>query len=358
MRKKRKKEMKIKKAKQSDKIMVVGNNQLLGPIASALSHVRADIIRKPWSSDIVDEIDPSLLAIVLAAPIPRLRLARAVELVRAAPLGAETAVFAVVPGNCPVTETRALLSAGASAVFEWPREAAIFPICAVEMIAAVEVRGKAKGSDAALARRIRSQLRTMPGQFFGIRASVRGGVALLSGSVDFLWKKQSIHNMVSVIPGIRSVVVKNLNVAPSDVPDSRIRKSIQRLLKTSGDIDESTMSVAVNRGYVTLAGTVRDRRELSRIVELMGGIEGVRGTENYVVVSGKQKERDRTVARRLDKMTRFLFPDSPVSTAVFGNVAVLSGRVKNLAVKRDMEKAVASDDAIARTVNKIEVRTS
>lgn len=49
-------------------------------------------------------------------------------------------------------------------------------------------------------------------------------------------------------------------------------------------------------------------------------------------------------------MMRFLFPDSAISIAVFGNVALLSGRVRNLATRRDMEQAVASEDAIARTV--------
>ena len=137
----------------------------------------------------------------------------------------------------------------------------------------------------------------MPGQFPGVRVVVKGGVAFLSGSVDFLWQKRGVQDMVSVIPCARSVVVKNLNVAPSDVPDSRIRKSIMRLLKTSRDIDESTMSVAVRRGFVTLAGTARDRRELSRIAELLGGIMGIRGTENCVVVSSKQKEKDRSVAK-------------------------------------------------------------
>lgn len=120
-------------------------------------------------------------------------------------------------------------------------------------------------------------------------------------------------------------------------------------------MQDATLAVTVQRGYVTLAGSVTDRRELNRVVKLVSHVRGVRGVERLTVVSPSQKVQDHRVARRLRQTVAHLTEEGAVTVAFFGGVAVLSGTVTRLSVKRALASLAEDDDAVQRLVNKIDV---
>jgi osmotically-inducible protein OsmY len=127
------------------------------------------------------------------------------------------------------------------------------------------------------------------------------------------------------------------------------------VLRSTSDIDTTTISMSVRNGYVSLAGSAADRLELERINEIISHVKGVRGIDNLATVSRLQKEKDHVIARRIHKVLALLFPREKVSVSVFGGVAVLSGRVELLSIKREVENLAREDRAVRRVINKIEV---
>jgi osmotically-inducible protein OsmY len=130
------------------------------------------------------------------------------------------------------------------------------------------------------------------------------------------------------------------------------------LLREASDIDETTLAANVQRGYVTLAGSVTDRRELNRVRHLLASVKGVRDIDRLAMLSASQKQRDHVAAHRLGAMLCGIFTDQQVRVAVFAGVAVLSGTVKRLGKSLDIQSFVEEDDAVQRVVNKIEVQNS
>jgi len=270
----------------------------------------------------------------------------------------ELTVFALVDEGVKSAEARRIYGEGATAVFEWPREGLIFSRLVIELLAVELAEGAVGAPDAALARTIRAHLKMVRGHGPRLRVRVDAGFAFVSGSVRHLWQKQFLERLVSNVPGVRSVVVRWLLVQPSDRTDAQITRSIRLLLREASDIDETTLAVNVERGHVTLAGSVADRRELNRAQHLLVNIKGVRDIDRLAVMSKGQKQRDHVVARRLGAMLCGLFPDQQVDVAVFAGVAVLSGTAERLSKSRDMQYMVEEDDAVQRVVNKLEVRDS
>jgi osmotically-inducible protein OsmY len=261
----------------------------------------------------------------------------------------------VVPDATTEPQVRRIYERGASAVFFWPREALILPRALVEMIAMVRVRGRASKPDQALARAVRAHLRLVPEVESGVRVEVKQGIAFLSGETSLLWKKQVAEDGAAAVPGIKSAVAHDLHVARSDVSDRSLASRVRRLLSDTSQVEESTLVVRVERGYLTLAGSVSSRFELNRVVDLLANVRGVRGIDRLAVVSSKQQRRDRAAAKRLRQVVANRFPDEEVSVAFFGSVAELSGQVDRLRRKKEVERVVADQDAVDRVINKIDV---
>jgi osmotically-inducible protein OsmY len=336
-------------------LLLVGNPHGLNGLSSALRSIRARLRRLRWSEDLPEQVDESTIAVLLMSPLEAVTAVEAVEHLRASPRASEVALFVIVPDGLTDAQARRLYGEGATAVFEWPREALVLPRCLIEMLAVDLVRGSRSEPDAALARTVRAHLKLLRGMSHKTRVQVREGVAVLSGAVEHLWQKEKLVELVSNIPGVKGVVTRALRVEPTDLTDAQVRRSIRRLLQDASEIDESTLALRVESGYVTLAGSVSDRRELNRVVKLLTNVKGVRGIERLVVVSPTQQEQDHRVARRLRGDLARLVPDQDVEVFFFGKSAVLSGQVDRLAVRRRIEEHLADDVAVDRVVNKIDV---
>jgi osmotically-inducible protein OsmY len=161
--------------------------------------------------------------------------------------------------------------------------------------------------------------------------------------------------MLSHIPGVKSVAMRDVRVHPVRVSDREIAKTIRTLLKRASNLESSKLSIEVENGRVALAGFVRDRAEMEQAIGLIGHVRGVRDIRNLTSTSPAGKLRDSLIARRLRRLLRYRFPGEQVRVDVFGGVAALRGRVKRLSTRRDVAELVARDEAVRRILNKIEV---
>jgi osmotically-inducible protein OsmY len=336
-------------------VILVGNPRRTAKLKATLRKIDATIERMPDVESVADHLQDHTLAVVLVGPLPKLRLAPAVARLRREPTCGDVAIFALAPEGITGSEARRLYAAGATAVLEWPQEQFVFPQLLVELLAVDLFNGAMTEPNASLARTIRAHLKIVRGYSNSLRVRVDLGVAFISGTVHHLWQKERINSLVTDIPGVRSVVVRWLHVEQSERSSSQIRRSILRLLRDATDIDETTLAVTVEQGYVTLAGSVTDRQELNRVRKLLTNVKGVRNIERLTVVSPSQKQQDHVVARRLRNALANLFPEHKVHVSHFAGVAVLTGKVNRLGESQSIQAFIEDDDAVDRVVNKIEV---
>lgn len=337
-------------------LLIVGDDARTLTVARSLTDsIKTRIEREKWSQALPLRLADEVLAIVLVGSLPETPMRRAVRALRDSPVGEAVALFVVVRDGTDEADIRELYRQGATAAFEWPRESSMLPRVIVEMLSTVELRGRAREPDSALARAVRARFKLMRAASRGVHVRVRDGYVFLSGRTDSLWHKPKLQSLAAEVPGVTGVVAHDLVVAPMPASDPEIRRRVLRVMRDTSDIDEATLAVRVEDGHVVLSGTVAQRSELDRVMELLGHVKGVRSIERLAVVSGKQKQRDRTVVARLRRLLAERFPQEQVEVSFFGATAVLSGRVHALVVKRLMEQTMLSDPGVARLVNKVEV---
>jgi osmotically-inducible protein OsmY len=157
----------------------------------------------------------------------------------------------------------------------------------------------------------------------------------------------------SEIPGIRSVLARDVLIPSSGIPDKNIQSSIENVLHDTTDIDPDTLDVKVENGYVTLAGSVSNRSEINRLIVNLSNIKGIRGIENWTVISPTRQWKDHHVASYLQEMLTRSFVGTNVEVSFFGNTAVLTGSVPLLSTKQRMEQYLMQEDHVDRVVNKL-----
>jgi hypothetical protein len=302
--------------------------------------------------------DATTLGIVVVTPLPTEdSAAKAVTAIRGEKNGSAVPVFVVVADDTSDRKVRQTYEAGATAVFHWPREALILPRLVAELLGVALVRGRAKGPRIALNRTLTAHLRLVPWSTAGVRASAQdGGGVQLSGAVSTYWRKREIERLVARIPGVTRIFSTQLYVEPSARSDRQIARAVRSTLRNTTAVDDATVSVAVHGGTVTLAGTVSDRRELARILELVSNVAGVRDLTNALVVSNRVKRQDSATARRLNGAVSQWFPTADVTATVFAQAAVLTGSVPNLSKRLELEEFVGQDPAVVRVINKLDIR--
>lgn len=321
-------------------------------VADALASLK---VRLPSTAtdDLDDRFDTTALGLVLVALGETSETRRHFESVRRRV--SQQPIYVVLSDHPRAVLVRRLYEAGASGVFEWPRENKLLAHYLAEMLSLRMVRGRAQEADTALARVVRTHLKILAQVPLLPRVEARGGVVTLIGTIDSLALKHEIERCVERIPGVRRVDMRELIVIPEPIPDRRLRQSLRRLLKQHLSIDERTLSVSVDAGRVVLAGTASHTRELRKIQELAVHLRGVRSVQMRILVAQDAKSEDRNAARRLRRTLDEMSNEKGVDLAFFRGVAILTGRVRTLNAKRGLEELVGEDSAVRRVVNKLEV---
>lgn len=337
-------------------VVVVGQSDLSKRVARTIRDLGIGCHRVKSPNQALREIDQMTKAVVVVPPIPSLSVAAF-----ARGLSSEASripVFAVLEGPLPGRTVRKLYADGIEAVFEWPADRQAFKRTLYRTSAPTIGRwGRAKSpAEIALEETARQHLKAeaVPfGTHLGVSACRR--FLVLKGSLDALWKLELARQIVSDIPGVEDVLAEGVEIKGQARGDRATAKAIREVLKHAAGVEKSTLAVSVRAGEVTITGSVRDKREGSRALELIGHVRGVRNVKNFLAISPRGKKQDAAVARRLRGVLRTRYPDLSVDVSVFGNVAVLSGRVPRAGVRDKVKELVHQQDGVERIVDKLSV---
>jgi len=298
-------------------------------------------------------------ALVIIPPIPNFSILGFARRHRQETTHREVPIFVVMEGPLPDDTVRKLYGAGVEAIFEWPSDAQSIKRTMLRLTATDELAwGRTKSpSDIALEEVAREHLKTdaVPfGAELGVEA--RNRCVMLKGSIDSLWKLDLARQVVSDIPGVDDVVAGGVAITGQAHRDRDVARAIRQVLRHADSVEGSTLAVSVRSGEATLAGSVRDKREAQCALGLVRQVRGVRRIHDYLVVSARAKENDQALARRVRGSLRTRFSRLPIQLAVFGGVAVLSGRVPSAALRDRVKQFVDEQHGVERVVDKTHVR--
>ncbi len=118
-----------------------------------------------------------------------------------------------------------------------------------------------------------------------IEVSVHEGTVTLNGSVDSYWQRSRVEQLVSNIGGVTEVH-NLLKVEPAGgISDDEIRKDIESTLARNTFIDSSRINVRVDKGVVTLSGTVDDYLTYRTAQDIANFTSGVIDVQNDLVIA-------------------------------------------------------------------------
>jgi osmotically-inducible protein OsmY len=117
-----------------------------------------------------------------------------------------------------------------------------------------------------------------------VKIKVEEGVATLSGSVDFYWKKWEVEKVVSHIYGITAINNHLTIVTTENQTDKEIAKHIEEALKRNIYVNLEDVIVKVEDGLVTLTGVVDSGFVYSQAEEMAAFTSGVKDVTNKIRV--------------------------------------------------------------------------
>jgi osmotically-inducible protein OsmY len=88
--------------------------------------------------------------------------------------------------------------------------------------------------------------------------SVSAGLVTLEDTVDAYWKTIEVEKIVSAVKGVLNVTNKLAVVPTKDFLDQTIAADIVSAIDRSISVDAESVDVKINKGIVTLSGTVPD----------------------------------------------------------------------------------------------------
>jgi osmotically-inducible protein OsmY len=292
-------------------------------------------------------------AIVIVPPIPKVSI---LSFVRRR--DDDTPAFVLMSGPLPEPTVCKLYQNGIEGVLEWPSDRTALTRTMLRLTAPSDFAwGRTKsGAEVALEETARTHLDAdaVP---FGAQLTVDavGRIIVLKGQVDALWKLELAREVVASIAGVEDVVAGGVEITGQGRSDRAVAEAIRQVLRHSSAVESSTLAVAVRSGCVTLTGTVKSKDEAARALDLIRQVRGVRGVDDYLVVSPVAKQQDRVRARRVRHVVQTRYPSAPVDVSVFGGVAVLTGRVPRAALRDQIKRLVNGQDGIQRVVDKLRV---
>ena len=119
-----------------------------------------------------------------------------------------------------------------------------------------------------------------------VAVTVRDGIVKLTGVVGSLAEKKAAERAVWHVRGVRGLA-EEIEVAIRDAqhhPDDEIAHRVAKMLDWDTQIPSDRIQIRVERGVVTLAGTVDWQFQRTEAEELIHRLAGVSAVDNRIIV--------------------------------------------------------------------------
>lgn len=190
-----------------------------------------------------------------------------------------------------------------------------------------------------------------------IGITVNEGIATLNGSVDSYAEKIAAEEAARRITGIKAVVM-DIEVKTTTLyerTDEEIAKVAENNLKWHPRLSSDTINVKVEKGWITLEGTVNWNYQKEAAKKAVQNLFGVKGVSNLIEVkSAIEPEQVKEKIEGTFKRNAAIEADN-IEIEVDGHTVTLVGKVRSWNEQKEIVDAAWSAPGIWHVVNKIEI---
>jgi osmotically-inducible protein OsmY len=189
-----------------------------------------------------------------------------------------------------------------------------------------------------------------------IGVAVKDGVVTLTGNVDTFLKKWRAEEATLRVNGVAAVANDiEVRLVGTERTDGDIAAAALNALNWNSTIPVNKIDVVVEKGWVTLKGEVEwqyQRREAEKAVRNLWGVKGV---TNLITVKPAASPTD--LKKKIeDALVRSAEVDAnAITVQVQGSKAILRGKVRSWAEKREAERTAWLAPGITSVDNQINV---
>lgn len=142
-------------------------------------------------------------------------------------------------------------------------------------------------SDQAIRENVRRVLECDPDIFLErIETFIQEGRVFLEGSVDSLWKKFRVKELVQNAGGVLAVIDKIVVIPTISISDEIIGQDITGLLNRNAALNVNLITVQVQNGIVCLTGSVPNRNAFEIAEDIARYTQGVVHVDNKLAIRG------------------------------------------------------------------------
>jgi len=190
-----------------------------------------------------------------------------------------------------------------------------------------------------------------------VGVAVQDGVVTLSGHLATFAEKVAVERAAKRVAGVRGVAVElDVKLEPHhQISDAEIAAAVQLAFRWHALIPEDRIHFTVEKGWVTLTGTVDWEHQRHNAEVAVRPLTGVRGVVNRIRL--REREAPDYVAHRIhEALARYADDEARhIDVLVDGGTATLRGSVRSWAESGVVQHAAWSAPGILRVHNELKV---